>query len=57
MQLASVADSSTGWNYYYSVPVVLPSLVDTGYFQVIYSTNNPAVKKTNFYSCADVALF
>lgn len=56
IRLATVTDTATGWNYYYSVPVSVPAFSGIGYLQVIYSTNNPAVKNTNFYSCADIQL-
>ena len=57
-KLMVVPDTPTPWSYVYQVVVVVPRTLANSLaaFQTLYFTNNPAVKNTTFYQCADVLL-
>jgi len=54
--LATIPDTNTPWSYVYTLDVSMPSTSGLGWLQVVYATNNPAVKNTNFYQCSDIVL-
>eukprot|EP01098_Paradermamoeba_levis_P015386 TRINITY_DN779_c0_g1_i2.p1 TRINITY_DN779_c0_g1~~TRINITY_DN779_c0_g1_i2.p1 ORF type:complete len:170 (-),score=58.61 TRINITY_DN779_c0_g1_i2:326-835(-) len=56
LTLAKFADSNTPWDHIYQTTVTLPRYLGRGFLQLIYSTNNPGVKNTNFYHCSDIHL-